>query len=238
MSSSAVRLLLKPAVSANVRVVPEVHTQVMDTDNAEGSRSFDVDLSPEQESVLVGTLLGDGCLAMHGHHARLHVKHKAAHRALAQFKRSTFEAYTSMALHEFDQRLGAKRHPCVQFVTRTHPVFTNWRRRFYSERRKIVPMEITDLLTPLGLAVWFMDDGSADHCGLTIQTHSFEDDEVERLVQALSEGFDIVATKRANKARTVLYVGRDALATFRAVVAPFVLEDLEYKLVPRRDLTP
>jgi recombination protein RecA len=210
----------------------------MHTDNAEGSRSFDVDLSPDQESVLIGTLLGDGCLAMHGHHARLHVKHKAAHRSLAEFKRSSFESYLSMRLHEFDQRLGGKRYPCVQFATRTSPVFTDWRRRFYVDGRKQVPGDITDLLTPLALAVWFMDDGSADQCGVTIQTHSFERVEVERLARALSEGFDIVATIRANKGRSILYIGQHSLPAFISPVRPFILDDLEYKLVPRRGLTP
>lgn len=210
----------------------------MTTDNAEGSRSFDVDLSPNQESVLIGTVLGDGSLATHGRHARLFVKHKVAHRQLAEFKWRTFEAFTSMALHEFDQRLGSKRHPCVQFVTRTSPVFTDWRRRFYPAGRKTVPNEITDLLTPLALSVWFMDDGSADHCGVTIQTHSFDVHEVERLAEALLDRYDIVATKRANKGRTILYIGRQQLPRFTEIVRPFVLEDLEYKLVPRRDLTP
>jgi recombination protein RecA len=215
-----------------------VQTAVVSADNAEGSRSFDVDLSPNQESVLIGTLLGDGCLAMHGHHARLHVKHKAAHRSLAEFKRSAFENYLSMQLHEFDQCLGGKRYPCVQFVTRTSPVFTHWRRRFYVDGRKQVPADITDLLTPLAIAVWFMDDGSADHCGVTIQTHSFDDHEVERLKQALLEGFDIVASLRANKGRSILYIGKQQLPKFESIVRPFVLEDLEYKLQPRRGLTP
>jgi recombination protein RecA len=143
-----------------------------------------------------------------------------------------------MPLHEFDQRLGGKRYPCVQFVTRTFPVFTRWRRRFYADGRKQVPDDITDLLTPLAVAVWFMDDGSADHCGVTIQTHSFDDQEVERLARALLEGFDIVATKRANKRRTILYIGKQQLPKFRSLVEPFILEDLEYKLVPRRGLTP
>jgi recombination protein RecA len=210
----------------------------MHTDNAEGSRSFDVDLSPDQKSVLIGTLLGDGCLAMHGHHARLHVKHKATHRSLAEFKRSTFETYVSMAIHEFDQRLGGKRYPCVQFATRTSPVFTYWRHRFYVDGRKQIPDDITDLLTPLAIAVWFMDDGSADHCGVTIQTHSFDLVEVERLVRALSEGFDIVATIRANKRHSILYIGKQQLPAFKSIVRPFILEELEYKLVPRRGLTP
>lgn len=208
-------------------------------DNAEGSRLIEVELSPDQESVLVGTLLGDGSLAMHGHHARLHVKHKAAHRALAEFKHETFSRFTSMALHAFDQRLGLKTYPCVQFATRTHPVFADWRRRFYPDRRKQVPIDITDLLTPLAAAVWFMDDGSADHTGVTLQTHSFTLSEVQRLQAALSERFDVGATIRENKRRPIMYIGKRELPKFVDLVRPFVLEDLEYKLVPReRSLTP
>jgi recombination protein RecA len=207
-------------------------------DNAEGSRLSDVELSPDEESVLIGTLLGDGSLAMQGHHARVFVKHKAAQRSLAEFKRVAFSRFTSMRLHEFDQQLRGKRYPCVQFVTRTNPVFTVWRRRFYAGGRKIVPIDVSELLTPLAAAVWFMDDGSADHTGVTLQTHSFSEVEVQRLRAALSERFDIVATVRENKRRLILYIGKRELPIFAGIVRPFVLPDLEYKLVPRRSLTP
>ena len=77
----------------------------MHADNAEGSRFPDVEFSPDEEAVLIGTVLGDGALAMHGRNARLFVKHKAAHKALASFKRQSFERFGSMELHEFDQIL-------------------------------------------------------------------------------------------------------------------------------------
>ena len=210
----------------------------MARDNAEGSRLSDVELSPDEESVLIGTLLGDGSLAMHGHHARVFVKHKAAHRSLAEFKWVAFSRFTSMRLHEFDQRLRGKRYPCVQFVTRTHPVFTAWRRRFYLGGHKIVPSDVSELLSPLAAAVWFMDDGSADHTGVTLQTHSFRDVEVQRLRAALSERFDIVATLRENKRHLILYIGKRELPKFAEIISPFLLPDFEYKLVPRRSLTP
>jgi hypothetical protein len=67
-----------------------------------------------------------------------------------------------MPLHEFDQRLGDRRYPCVQFVTHTASVFSEWHRRFYTGRQKGVPEDIAQLLSPLSMAVWFMDDGGAD----------------------------------------------------------------------------
>lgn len=195
-------------------------------------------LASRQQQVLVGTLLGDGCLAKHGRYHRLFVKHQIAQRRLAEFKRDAFDEFVTMRLHEFDQRLGDRRYPCVQFVTRTAPVFSGWHDRFYSGRRKIVPPDIADLLTPLAMAVWFMDDGGADYAGLNIQTHNFEPGETELLVAVLAEKFDIRATTRANKGKRIIYVPFSQVGSLRSIVEPHILPDLRYKLVPRRERTP
>src|SRR3989337_2089528 len=100
-------------------------------DSAEGRSRSDLGLSSRQEAVRVGTLLGDGCLAQKGRYHRLHIKHKAAHRSLAEFKYDVFREYISMAPHFFDQKLMGKRYPCVQFASRTNPIFTEWHSRFY-----------------------------------------------------------------------------------------------------------
>ena len=177
--------------------------------------------------------MGDGCLAKHGRWHRLHIKHRTAHRGLAEFKREVFADFVSMPLHEFDQRLLGKRHPCVQFATRTHPVFSEWHSRFYRGRRKVVPREIDRWLTPLAVAVWFMDDGAADHWGVTFQTHGFELDEVEHLAMALRERFDLATTLRGNRGRWILYVPASSMARFRDLIDPHLLDGFEYKMVTR-----
>ena|ERR671918_1273324 len=203
-------------------------------DNAEGSRSSErPNLSRWQRSILVGTLLGDGCIAQHGRWHRLHIKHKAAHRALAELKRDTFQGFVSMRIHEFDQQLGGKRFPCVQFATRTHPIFSEWHSRFYREGRKIVPEDIARWMTPPALAVWFMDDGAADHWGFTLQTHSFEVEEVDLLRRAVHERFDLETRLRRNKGRWLLYVPAASVRGFKEIVGQLILPDLRYKMVPR-----
>ena len=119
-------------------------------------------LTSRQQQILIGTLLGDGCLAKHGRFHRLFVKHQLAQRSLAELKRDAFDGFVTMPLHQFDQRLADRRYPCVQFVTRTSPVFSEWHQRFYSERQKVVPRDIAETITPLSVAIWFMDDGGAD----------------------------------------------------------------------------
>ena len=196
------------------------------------------ELSELQQAVLVGTLLGDGSIAKHGHHHRLFVKHKAAHAALAEWKRGMFADFTTVPLHHFDQRLSGKLYPCVQFVTRTDPVFSEWRFRFYEDRRKIVPAEITSLVTPVSIAVWLMDDGTADRAGVSFQTHSFALDEVERLASMLRVQFEIDASVMRNKGKWILYVPKASLGRLRALVEGYVLPEFAYKLVRRGTWTP
>ena len=210
----------------------------MAEDNAEGSSRSKVELTSRQEAVLVGTLLGDGCLAKHGRHHRLHIKHKIAHRSLAELKYEVFGVFTSMPLHEFDQQLRGAAYPCVQFATRTHPIFSEWHSHFYRAGRKIVPEEIDSYLSGLSMAVWFMDDGAADYAGATLQTHNFSADEVELLVSMLRRKFELEANSRGNKGRRIIYLKASSMNRFRELIEPHLLPDFEYKLVPRRLRTP
>lgn len=226
----------KPAVSAKVLSHPLDSLRVMD--NAEGSSRSILDLSPEQQAVLVGTLLGDGCLAKHGHFHRLHIKHKGEHLPLVELKYEVFRPFVSMPLHRFDQRLNDRLYPCVQFATRTSPIFSDWASRFYRDGRKVVPEDIVDCLDPLALAVWFMDDGAADFAGVTLQTHNFSLTEVEVLAEALRDRFGLTTRSRRNKSAWVIYIEAKSLTRLETLIQPHLLEGFGYKLIPRRSRTP
>ncbi len=196
------------------------------------------ELSQEQREVLTGTILGDGSLAKHGHFHRLFVKHKLAHESLAMLKYEVFREYISMDPHRFDQKLLGKCHPCVQFVTRTNPVFSEWHGRFYRDRSKIVPRDIPRLLTARAVAVWLMDDGAADYAGVTFQTHNFSREETDRLAAALRAEHGLRTSVRANRGSWIVYVAAASVPQLRDLVAPYLLPEFEYKLVPRRSRTP
>src|SRR5438552_2645135 len=117
----------------------------MSKGNAEGSSRPSKVLTQQQQDVLVGTLLGDGCLAKHGNYHRLHIKHAIAQCGLVEFKYDVFRDFITMSPHVFSQRLNGRMYPCVQFATRTHPVFSAWHARFYAGRVKAVPRDISQL---------------------------------------------------------------------------------------------
>ena len=122
-----------------------------------------------------------------------------------------------MRLHEFDQKLLGRRFPCIQFATRTDPLFSEWHTRFYRDRRKRVPEEIACYLDPLAVTVWFMDDGAADHAGVTFQTHNFDVVEVDLLREALRERFRLVSSSRMNKGRSIIYIVQRQMPMFEEI---------------------
>lgn len=109
-------------------------------------------LSQAQEQILLGSLLGDGSIDVHG---RLCVTHGMKQRDYLEWKARVFVALNP----SISSKVGGWGTKGQELRTRVHPKFRELRRRWYPEGRKRVPPAALDGLEPLGLAVWLMDDG-------------------------------------------------------------------------------
>jgi hypothetical protein len=102
---------------------------------------------------------------------------------------------------------------------------------------KIVPINIGELLTPIGLAHWIMDDGFSTGKAIGLCTESFTLAEVELLSKALKSNFDLVTTinvRHMSGGRTgfrLIISGRpDNYSKIRSIVRPFFIPSMFYKL--------
>lgn len=110
----------------------------------------------------------------------------------------------------------------------------NWiREMFYLENgRKIIPMEIKEYLTPLALAIWFMDDGSKLGTGARIATNGYELSELESIIIILKEKYNLDARYHKgaiNKGHTI-YIPSKSMKLFSSLVKPHMLPSMLYKL--------
>jgi hypothetical protein len=97
---------------------------------------------------------------------------------------------------------------------------------------KIVPLEIENLLTPLALAIWFMDDGSSLGKGARIATNCFTYDEIIFLCEVLKIKYDITATAhKCGKIKGyIIYIHKNSMNLFSRIIKPYLLPSLYYKL--------
>ena len=145
-------------------------------------------MTERQKQILTGMLLGDAHLERQrgALTARLKIEHSVAQSAYVEWK---FDEWRDWVRTPPRERVRRNRLGTVStnigFSTLSHVDFEEFRVRFYGNRRKVIPMDLE--LTPLSMAVWFMDDGSrkSSQCrGLYLNTQSFTASEV-RLLQAV-----------------------------------------------------
>ena len=97
---------------------------------------------------------------------------------------------------------------------------------------KIIPLNIEQYLSPITLALWFMDDGSKLGKGAKIATNCFTKTELEKLCKILKNKFNITVTVHSggiNKGYT-LYITSSSMCTFSKIIKPYMLPSLYYKL--------
>lgn len=187
--------------------------------------------SARQRSILIGSLLGDANINKRGNCHRVLFKHSEKQKSLLIWKRQEFDSITGMDINYFQQVVKGNIYGFCQFVTLTHPEFSDIYKKFYTARRgKIIPVDITRLVKdPLSLAVWIMDDGAKDNVGMTIQTHSFSKTEVERLIKTLKINFKLLCTMRKNKGKFIIYFPKTEIPRLWKLVRAFILPEYKYK---------
>jgi len=130
-----------------------------------------------------------------------------------------------------------KVYSSVNFITLTLPCFTYYRNLFYnSNNKKIVPLNINQLLTIKGLAYWIMDDGSLQNKGLHLSTYGFSYDEVILLKHTLENMFinkaKIKCTIHNHKKGYRIYIWQESMNIIRECISQYMHKDMLYKITP------
>lgn len=88
------------------------------------------------------------------------------------------------------------------FNTKSLPALTDLHKKWYKWDKdlnkfiKIVPLDIKDDLTAIGLAHWIMGDGFWSQNSVFLCTDGFTIEEVDLLIETLAINFNLIASKR------------------------------------------
>lgn len=96
---------------------------------------------------------------------------------------------------------------------------------FYSNMQKVFPENL--VLTPLSLAVWYMDDGCWTGKKFVISTESFREENIIFLQNALKKQFGIETHVGKNGKLTIL---KESHSIFIQLISPHVISSMRYKI--------
>lgn len=195
-----------------------------------------MELTSRQQAIIIGNILGDGGVYVQKDSINAHFKIKQSDK-YREYLFWLFNELKDLCGPEPRQR---KDNAQWYFQTRAFENLTSLRNIFYKNRKKIVPDNIKELLiSPLSLAVWFMDDGTLDyrlkdHCAFHLCTNCFSKKEAQLLANTLGMNFGIVAsvhyTLCRGKRHARVYIGSKGRDQFIELISPYILNCFKYKL--------
>lgn len=181
-------------------------------------------LTKKQQEIVVGSLLGDGHLAKTTRGYAFRVNHGLLQKEYVDWKYKELASLTNSS-----PDTGINHY---YFRTVSHSYFDRMRKMFYVGDRKIVPKSIKKLITPLMLAVWFMDDGTREGNQARLNTQSFTKKENELLSKALETKLGIITSLNRDRKYFRLRISDESMDNFRKIISPAIIPSMRYKLFP------
>ena len=201
-------------------------------------------LSSQQMQVVLGSLMGDGNLSPNRRDrsgVRFRLGHGPKQADYLDWKVSLF------ANIECSRRTSSTGATFADF-TPLAELGELQRAVYFGDGKKHLSEEYLKALTPLALAIWYMDDGC-----FTVRSKGVQErtqggsGRIEICLDAMTVGtrdrivdylrdthkLDVKLTTRGARGQQVMQFTTESSAAFQAIVAPFVHPSMEYKLLPR-----
>jgi recombination protein RecA len=201
-------------------------------------------LSSQQLQLVLGSLMGDGCLSPNTRGrsgTRFRMGHGAKQVAYLDWKVEMLGNIPCSRSANAKGAVFADVHPLPELAELHEAVY-------FGDGRKHLSWEYLKALTPLALAVWYMDDGCFTLRSKGVQertrggtgrveicVEAMSPGSRQRLVDYLrdSRGLDVTLTKRGARQQSFLRFSTASTEKFQRLVAPYVHPSMEYKLLPR-----
>ena len=186
-------------------------------------------------SVLVGLLLGDGYANNRsGEGVRFAIKQSKIHKDYLFFLYNFFliRGYTSNLeprLYKITIKGLDKLYFGYEFNTYTFRSLVWLYELFYKNGKRVIPQNISKLLTPLSLAVFLMSSGERKSKGIIINTYLFSKLEVENLVFVLTSKYNINSLIIEQNKKYKILIFNDSLITLIKIVEPYLHDSMKYK---------
>lgn len=194
-----------------------------------------VELPCYQKSVIVGLLLSDGWLSLSASDNSVKNARLGFRQSIEKFKYiwnvfNDLSHYCERYPYSYSSIRGGKNHYNVTITTRALPCFTLLYNIFYIDKKKVIPQNIYELLTPVALAHFIQGDGTYTGSGLRLCTDSFMLHDCIRLINVLIIRYKLNVTLHIDRGRYRIYISKSTMPLLISIVYPYMTTSMLYKL--------
>lgn len=192
-------------------------------------------LSKEQKSILYGIVLGDGFLQKTGKkNARLRLEHGQNQKEYLLWKVKKLQSLFQGKPKRIERvhPLSKKKYIYWRHQSQSTPVLGKLRRIFYPEGKKNIPENLEKYLTPLSLAVWYMDHGYyyPKDRNAYLYLGNVSKKEADIVVKSLEKKFNLFTHWLKKKKGYAIYFSPKEVNKLKEIIKNHILSQFNYKL--------
>jgi len=199
--------------------------------NLKANRDF-IEETYEIKQTILGSILGDGYIEPNTktRNSRLRFGHCFRQKEYVIYKSNLLGDLSTKNVREvveIDNRFKNPVYTEIRLNTKCHPMLNKYQNLSYKKNIKYINYDLFKDIEALGVAIWFMDDGSKDKCGYFLHTCGFIKKDLDILRKILKSKFNI--DTNVNK-RNSLYIPAKSKNLFTNLIKDYVCESMKYKL--------
>jgi hypothetical protein len=202
-------------------------------------------ISNEANQIILGGILGDGSINRVHKNPRIHFSHSTIQKEYIFWKYEILkEEQLVVSPPKVIMSGNNQRFPQWRFQTKTSTKLQYFEQLFYKNGKKVVQRKILNMLTPLGLAVWYMDDGNLiihkykkldgstgiKSREIAINTQCFSYKEHEIIQKYFLKVWKIDTKIYKNKGSYRLVMNATNAKIFISLIEPYVIPSMQYKI--------
>jgi len=197
-----------------------------------------INIDTDTMSAITGMLLSDGHIAQRSKSSNARfifsqsanlIKREYFELVLTLMKPFCTANYKPYIKNWIDSKTNIN-YSSISLTTMQLPCFVSLRTLWYINGIKKVPLNIQELLTPIALAHWIMGDGSRQNNGLHLSVYAFSIDNVNILIKALTEKYNVKCTIHQTKNGPRIYIDKTSMNLLRPIISPYIVASLKYKI--------
>ncbi|HEY4489383.1 MAG TPA: hypothetical protein VJA87_02770 [Candidatus Paceibacterota bacterium] len=186
-------------------------------------KNLSLEMSDFQKEVLIGCILGDAYISKLG---KVRIEQSVKEEEYVLWKYSVLNSLLYSTEPRKMVRWNKKQekeYASYRFSSRQY--FKSWRNIWYPQGKKIFPNSL--ILTPVSLAVWYMDDGCWTGSKAVIAIEGFDDESQESIQRALKYQFGIETHIGKNRK---LLIRKESHSRFFSLIADHIIPSMRYKI--------
>lgn len=211
------------------------------------NRNNPIVISETAEQIILGSILGDGCIMKYREsnentklrlNSMLTILQGISQEDYLLYKKSLLEkegigGHIVKRKGENGTRL-IKGIPlyskdAIEYRTIRNSSFNKYRDLFYKDKKYV--NEYIFKLGPLGLAIWYLDDGNLYKRTIRFYTNCFTDNDLVVLQKMLKDNFNInTAIHKGPSVGKTIYVKTESYDIFFKTIIPYIPDSMLYKI--------